>query len=151
MSRRRMTVLTTTLVAVAAGIGAANAEGPVDHSRQAAQHLALTGRVEVRWFDEDGTHRQELDIIATNGVVIVQGGRRLATSIGVGVSPFPDVGANYDVAYRPGPLVAGRPTRLAEVRRGARVRERLFVDVATGLILRREELGTDGRARRVVR
>jgi negative regulator of sigma E activity len=63
---------------------------------------------------------------------------------GVGRPP-PDGGAKYAVATTAGPAVAGRPTTGVEVRAGTRVRERLAVDTATGVLLRRQQLDDRGR------
>ncbi len=63
--------------------------------------------------------------------------------------PAPD--DSWDLATRPGRTIAGRPTTLVVAKRpDGSVAQRLFVDNATGLLLARTVLGSDGRVERSV-
>src|SRR5262249_44031714 len=64
----------------------------------------------------------------------------------------PPPSAKWRLAVRDGPIVAGRPTREVDAtdRHSGAVRERVFLDEATTLLLRREQLDTRGRIVRAV-
>jgi sigma-E factor negative regulatory protein RseB len=67
----------------------------------------------------------------------------------------PDVPAasdKWDLSVREGPTIAGRPTREVDAtdREDGLVRERLYLDFSTNLLLRREQLDRRGRAVRTV-
>src|SRR5262249_57704893 len=67
-------------------------------------------------------------------------------------SRVPSPSAKWRLAVRDGPIVAGRPTREVDAsdRHSGAVRERVFLDEATTLLLRREQLDTRGRIVRAV-
>ena len=164
---RRLAPLVAVL-GVAVLVGPVHADGPADDSRKAAQQLGFSGRVRLSWVDDDGTHTRVVDVEADDGVIVVAGpttimarsGARLVQRPGqgwdlvwpaeLGAPSLPSVARKYVLARHDGPKVAGRATVVVDVSRAGAVQERLFVDTATGLILRREELDARGRARRVV-
>ena len=156
------------VLAAATLAGAAYADGPVDDSRKAAEQLGFSGRVQLQWVDDAGAHTRDVDVRADKGVIVVTGPTTLLASRGARLirrgsqdwelvwpaelqaPALPPVAAKYSLARHAGPMVAGRPTVVVDVSRGDVVQERLYVDTATDLILRREELDTRGRTRRTV-
>lgn len=154
------------------GTAAGATAGPVEDARDAARRVPFSARVEVRWVDRAGLHTAELGVRAVGGNISVQG----PAGGGDGASPGPDGsstmlrvsapspatgnGANdllapalerkYAVERTAGPTVAGRETNLFVLRSGGKVREQLAIDTDTGLVLRREVFGPEGRPVRVV-
>ena len=157
---------------VPSGLAAAAAAGPVEEAREAARLIPFTARVEVRWVDAEGAlHVAEIGMQAVGGTI------RLRTpSVGApgpvdeddedtiirasAVEPGPDAGADqlltpdverkFQVEKGAGPQVAGRDTDEILLRSGGKLRERLAIDRETGLVLKREVLGPQGKAVRVV-
>lgn len=152
-------------------VGATTA-GPVEDAREAARRVPFSARVEVSWVDRAGLHTAELGVRALGGGIRIQGpAGEAGTGIGpTGGSPVvlqarlaspaggagpddllaPELEAKYDVERAAGPRVADRPTDLFTLRSGGVVRERLAIDTATGLVLRREVFGPAGRPVRIV-
>ena len=156
----------------------AASSGPVEDAREAARRVPFTARVEVSWVDSAGVHTAEMGVRAVGGNIRIQAGAGSGVGSGtVGAGPatglrsgsamvlqasavtpvagagellVPALERKYDVERSPGPTVAGRDTDLFVLRAGGRDRERLAIDKATGLVLRREVLGPDGRPVRIV-
>ena len=140
----------------------------LDDARRVAQEQDFSGVLEVSWSDARGEHSSDVFVRSANGVlalgdrpqVIVEGARRFVQGHDGWLAVWsednqPDVPSPSDkwqLAVRDGPTVAGRPTREVDAtdRRNGRVRERLFLDEATSLLLRREQLDTRGRTVRAV-
>lgn len=161
-------------LAVVAGPGVAygtTSWGPVEDAREAARQVPFSARVEVSWVDRAGVHTAELGVRAVGGSIRVQGPAADGTGDGLeGGSPLviqasavtpaagggvddllaPELERKYDVERSEGPLVAGRETDLFVLRSGGAVRERLAIDTATGLVLRREVMGAGNRPVRIV-
>ena len=62
----------------------------------------------------------------------------------------PDSGAKYEQRVSVGPSILGYDTVVVDIRRGERVRERLYVERYFGLLLRREQFDDRGRIQRSV-
>jgi sigma-E factor negative regulatory protein RseB len=155
-------------VALVAGLAApASAEGgpaPLEEARQAAEHTAFEGVIEVRWRDGDETHSERLRVEAAGGSLMVRGanlvmarpeyGRLLAHGGGgweemwlpsLAPSARPDGTAKYGTtAPAAGPVVAGRPTKVVEVRTSGTLLERVYLDTETNLLLERDQYDRDG-------
>jgi hypothetical protein len=138
----------------------------LEHSRDAATGHDFTGTVEVEWRD-GGRRREETVAVAVEDGVLHLGKDRL---LGAGnrrmlktdsgwellwAAPAegrePDPGRKYDLEVRPARAsVAARPAAVVAIRRHGSdaVRERLFFDEATGLLLRRDQLDGHGRLTR---
>lgn len=159
-------------LALVAGPGAAagsTVSGPVEDARKAATRVPFAARVEVSWVDKAGVHTAELGVRAVGGNIRVQGpagdggdsrgGSPLVLQASA-VTPAasasaddllaPELERKYDVERSDGPLVAGRPTDQFVLRSAGAVRERLAIDTATGLVLRREVIGAAGKPVRIV-
>lgn len=153
--------------AIAAATGAESpAVDLLERAREAAQSETFAGVVVVEWYDGRQVRTAQVQVQSAQGVmrlgdeVVGTGARRFVrgpegwlTLWGhdvVAVSPSPAV--KYVLTVEPGPLVAGRPTQVIEVRleSGERARERLYVDQDSGLVLRRELLDARGRPYRSV-
>jgi MucB/RseB family protein len=170
MSRAQRSVALALVGAAVAVLApaAADADDPVEDARRAAETTAYTGRVTVHWVDEAGEHRAGLDVRGGGGamlldgpaVLMARGGERLVRgptgawdrlwSSGLRPQPGPSPTAKYEIVEGPGPIVAGRPTTVLELRYRGELRERLFLDDATHLVLRREQFDERGRLRRAV-
>lgn len=165
------TALGLLLVTAPAAFADPAAQNPLDGARAAAQRLSFVGVVEVTWKDR-GYRTEQLAVRAAAGSLEVQGattvmaasgGERMVRrpggdwdllwSASQASAARPDLAAKYDfvpVPQAPAVTVASRPARLVEVREGAVLRERLFLDTATGLLLRREQLDRSGNEARTV-
>ncbi|HMG26610.1 MAG TPA: hypothetical protein VKH36_07320 [Acidimicrobiia bacterium] len=135
----------------------------LDDARRAAQEQDFSGVLEVSWSDAKGAHSSDVSVRSANGVlalgdrpqVIVNGARRFVQSpdgwLAVwnqDVEPgVPSPTAKWELAVHDGPTVAGRPTREIDAtdRHDGLVRERLYLDETTSLLLRREQLDARGR------
>jgi len=140
----------------------------LDDARRAAQEQDFSGVLEVTWSDSRGEHSKNVFVRSANGVlalgdrpqVIVDGARRFVQGPDGWLAVWsqdtaPDVPPATDkwlLSVRDGPTVAGRPTREVDAtdRHDDRVRERLYLDQSTSLLLRREQLDTRGRTVRSV-
>jgi hypothetical protein len=137
-------------------------------ARQAAERSDFSGVLEVRWSDAAGAHSREVPVRSANGVlslgddgqVVVDGARRfvhetegwLAVWGGAMPPDVPSPSRKWRFTLRDGPVVAGRSTREVDAagRDDGRVRERLYFDATSNLILRREQLDPGGKTVRAV-
>lgn len=151
------------VVGDAGGTRSSAAAGPMDAPAQAGTSRSFSARVTVQWVDERGRHDTTLDVRAADGLVQVDGvqpagggplvlgdGWLMVGRPGSSFAVTPATERKYDVAREPGPDVAARSTTLVSLRASGVVRERLAIDESSGLVLRRELFGTDGRTVRVV-
>lgn len=149
--------------------GGAHADDDSDAARQLLQHSQdaatdhdFTGTVEVEWQDGGRMRQQTVAVEVEDGVLhlgkdrlLGAGNRRvLKTDSGwelLWAAPAkgrePDPGAKYDLSLGRRVSVATRPATIVAIRRSGSdgVRERLYFDDATGMLLRRDQL--DGRGR----
>ncbi len=150
--------------------GPAGAEAdPLEQARQAAGRHSFTGMVSLSWRAGRTTHTEDLYVRAVAGTIEVRGDTtvmaegdraRFVRHAGDGwdqlwsgalpASDRPRLSPKYELVPAGALTVARRPARALEVREGARVRERLYVDEETGLLLRREQLDERGLVRRAV-
>lgn len=163
--------LVGSLVVVGGAAAGSTARGPVEDAREAARRVPFSARVEVSWVDKGEVHTAQVGVRAVGGSIRVQGPAGDTGAAGDGLSSgspmviqasavtpatgagdllAPELEQKYDVERSEGPLVAGRPTEQFVLRSGDAVRERLAIDTETGLVLRREVLGSDGEAVRIV-
>jgi MucB/RseB N-terminal domain len=140
----------------------------LDDARRAAQEHDFSGTVEVTWSDATGPHTSDVFVQSADGVlalgnrpqVIVDGARRFVhaqngwlTVWGQDIQPkVPSASDKWNLTVRDGPEIAGRSTQEVDAADlgDRRVRERLYVDVSTGLLLRREQVDRNGRTVRAV-
>jgi hypothetical protein len=148
---------------------AQSADDPLAEARRAARDTSFTGQVEVHWHDAAGDHVANVDVRSANGSLVVsgvntvmaageqarfvrrrQGGWELLWSA---TSPSPDSpppSGKYQTVETGSTQVATRPATVLEVREQGVLRQRLALDTATRVVLRREHLTPDGRPERVV-
>jgi hypothetical protein len=164
------------LAAVAVtGVGRRAAAGPDDPAeqllagaRRAAEQHDFTGVLEVTWSDGTRSRSNEVVVRSADGVlelgdegqVVVEGPRRflhggdgwLAMWSRQVVTETPSPSEKWRLTVRDGPVIAGRATRevAAAARDGGQVRERLYFDASTGLLLRLEQLDERGSTERAV-
>ncbi len=138
----------------------------LDRAREAAESQPFDGVVAVDWRDGHTQHSAQVPVHSAGGVlrfgdeVVGAGARRLIHSSdgwltlwGHDVATLgPPPTAKYHLAVEDGPDVAGRPTDLilVELTDSDRLRERLYVDRESGLLLRRELLDSRGQPFRSV-
>ena len=144
-------------------------ESPLEQARTAAVSHSFTGVVSISWREGGATHSEDLYVRAVAGSIEVRGDTTVMAEgdraryvrragdgwdqLWSGALPStdrPDLSAKYELVPAGGLDVARRQTRAYEVREGARVRERLYLDTATNLLLRREQLDERGLTRRAV-
>jgi hypothetical protein len=135
--------------------------------RQAAEEHDFSGTLDVTWSDAAGAHSRAVFVRSTGGVlalgdhgqVIVDGPRRFVHATddwyAVWSQQLPDLpspSGKWVLSMRDGPPVAGRTTQEVDAadRDQGRVRERLYFDTTTGLLLRREQLAGNGTTVRAV-
>ena len=142
-----------------------NAVELLDRAREAAQTESFDGMVTVEWHDGQRQTAQ-VPVRSAGGVlrfgdeVVGAGARRMVHSTDGWLSLWghdvttlgPPPTAKYHLTVEPGPDVAARPTDLLAVALAgsARPRERLYLDRASGLLLRRELLDSHGNPYRSV-
>jgi hypothetical protein len=138
----------------------------LDRAREAAESQSFDGVVDVSWRDGHTQHSATVPVHSAGGVlrfgdeVVGTGARRLIHSSGgwltlwghdvAALGPAPT--AKYDLTVEDGPDVAGRPTEqvLVHLVGNDRLRERLYLDRQSGLLLRRELLDSRGQSFRAV-
>jgi negative regulator of sigma E activity len=168
---RAVAVLLVAAAPVAgAGTGAAVAEDdPLEQAREAAGKHSFSGMVSLSWREGRATHSEDLYVRAVAGAIEVRGDTtvmaegdraRFVRHAGDGWDQLwsgalpsterPELAPKYELVRSGALAVARRPTRVFEVREGAQVRERLYLDEETGLLLRREQLDEGGQVRRAV-
>jgi hypothetical protein len=153
-------------IAVAAGADDAGDNGSewsgvIDEARHQMESQAFDGVVVVEWHDPTGSHRTQMEVRQHAGVVeVVNEDRTVASdssrvmldgqawtmlSRAKGGGAVPDLTrGKYEVVRSTGPVIAGQPTTRYEAKRDENVVERLFVQDATGLVLRREVFDARG-------
>jgi negative regulator of sigma E activity len=172
MRRAVVVALAATLVATAAATAtAARAQdNPLDHAKRAAREQSFEARVRVEWVDRSGRHQADLEVASTAGVMRVVGPRQetviaapdarflldqagwslLWPSGAAGHTDNAPMAGKYEVAAGPGESAAGRPTVEIVIRERGVLIERMAVDEATGLVLRRRLYDGGGNVVRLV-
>ena len=142
-------------------------DDPIDQARKAAEATPFSGRVTITWNDGAVVREDQLDVESAGGVLSVKGTRSVMALAeerlvhgqagwqvlwpsGLGPVGHPGMASGYAVSSVAGPVVAGHPTRVAEVRKGGVLRELLFFEERSGLLLRRDQYGQDGDLERRV-
>ena len=138
----------------------------LDRAREAAETQPFEGTVAVEWRDGGQRHTEDVSVRSAGGVlrfgdeVVGAGARRMIHGADGWLSLWghdlatlgPPPTAKYRLAVEPGPDVADRPTDVVAVHLVGtnRLRERLYVDRQSGLLLRRELLDMTGTPYRSV-
>lgn len=177
LSRRARRALVALLalgaLALAWPVGASGTTSPSEPAqqlltrmRQAAATHDFTGVASITWRDGTTAHATEAQVTDVAGAVetrvdgrvvydhgdrtyVKEGGRWTGFAVEPGDRAVPDAGVRWKLATRTGPEVAGRrTTEVVATRRDGTVAERIAVDDDTGLLLRRQVLGRDGRVER---
>lgn len=142
-------------------------EDLLEQAQQAAATYDYSGVVVVEWSDGVHRHTEQVRVVGSRGTLTVgdhgivsTGTRRLVRgrddwlmvwNTGE-VSAYPSPEGKYALTVRAGPEVAGRSTTVVDavLADSGTVRERLFVDDDSGLLLRREQLDERGRVVRAM-
>jgi sigma-E factor negative regulatory protein RseB len=138
----------------------------LDRAREAAETQPFDGVVVVEWSDGRERHAEQVAVRSAGGVlrlgdeVVGAGARRMVHGTDGWLSLWghdvatlgPSLTVKYRLAVEPGPEVAARPTDVVAVQLAGtnRLRERLYVDRQSGLVLRRELLDYRGTPYRSV-
>lgn len=140
----------------------------LERAREAAETQSFEGVVTVEW--RDGRHRHSEHVPVRNGGgvlrfgdgVVGAGARRMVQHGNDGwltlwahdvATLGPSPSTKYHLTVEPGPEIAARPTDVVAVRLSAesgRLRERLYIDRHSGLLLRRDLLDSGGSPYRSV-
>jgi sigma-E factor negative regulatory protein RseB len=156
-------------IAVAAGAdepgGGSEWSEVVDHAREQMASQTFDGVVVVEWNAGDGLRREEVRVRQHEGrVEVVSEDRTLAgdatkvmldgqawTTLGLAPGARAELTeGKYRIEEQPGPEIAGMATTRYAAARGGTVVERVYVEDASGLVLRREVLAPDGSVARAV-
>jgi hypothetical protein len=151
----------------AAGPVAADSETALDQARRSAEASSFSGVVDVRWRDGKVMRERQLTVKAAGGVLLFGGPTPLMAldqarlvhedaawdvlwPAALARLSRPDSGAKYEQRMSVGPQILGYDTVIVDIRRGERIRERLYVERFFGLLLRREQFDDRGRVQRSV-
>jgi len=148
------------------GRATATSDDPLDEARKAAAQTPFSGSVTLEWRDGTVLHQEHLVVRGSHGSVLAEGGREaLAVGAerlvydqaggwrelwpsGLGTAGHPSLGGGYQTREMGSGRVAGYDTRTIEIRKNGVVRERLQLDVATGLVLSRLQFDAGGATER---
>jgi negative regulator of sigma E activity len=140
---------------------AANDRDPLDEARQAAEKTPFSGSVTLQWRDASTLHQEQITVEGIHGTLLAQGqGSAMAVGTerlvydpgngwqelwpsGLASATRPNIDDAYDVRPAGAEQVAGYPTDVVDVVKGGKLRERLDLEAATKLLLRRRQY--DGR------
>lgn len=156
--RRLLAGLAIMACGAPAAVGVAVADdAPLQAAGRAAEQVTFEGKLRVRWFDGAVQRSDLLTVQGANGSVVVRGGtaamaslhQRLVEHAGGAwdllwpsdqmAAGRPDPDLKYQIAPAAPTTVSGRPANVVEVRQGGALLERLALDQASGLLLRREQ------------
>jgi len=161
-------LLSTAATGIGAGAAAAAADDPFGRAREAAARVSFTGTVEVRWLDRDTEHREQLTVRSAEGSLLLRGANQVMVSStaarlvqhddgwhllwppALDRVDGPDPDLKYQTTEQDGPTVAGRATTVVDVRQQSVLRERVFLDRETDLLLQRRQYDEAGATTRVV-
>jgi sigma-E factor negative regulatory protein RseB len=149
-----------------ADASSANAVRMVERMRDAPSTLRFSATVRVTWRDRGATNDMVVHVTDDMGVLQVDSGAARVFDRGShtyfksdlgwssalaepdrSASPAPD--HHWLLVVSKGRTVAGRPTELVQAERAdGTPAQRLFLDTATGMVLRREVLDAHGRVQR---
>ena len=158
---------------VATTSAAALTDDPFDRARQAASQVSFTGTVEVRWLDGATEHHEQLTVQSAEGSILLKGLPKGSNQVMVSATSErlvqhpdgdwnllwppaldrvdgPDPGLKYQVSEHDGSPVAGRPTTVVDIRQGPLLREQVFLDQETDLLLERRQFDDRGTPTRAV-
>ena len=160
-------LLTTSVATSASGL----VDDPFDRARAAAAQVSFRGTVEVRWLDGATEHHEQLTVQSAEGSMLLTGGSGNLVMVSASAERLvqhadggwnllwppardrvdgPDPGLKYQVSEQDGPPVAGRPTTVVDIRQGPLLREQVFLDRETNLLLQRRQFDATGTTTRVV-
>jgi hypothetical protein len=156
------TALAVIVAGAPVGASASPGETPLDHARLAAQAISFSGVVDVTWRDGRSMRSRQLTVKAAQGALLFGGPTPLMAldrarlvrdeaawdvlwPAAFGRLSRPSTGDKYEERVSVGPELLGVQTVKIDFREHDRLRERLYVDHDSGLLLRREQF--DERAR----
>jgi len=144
----------------------ADSESVLDHARSSAEASSFSGVLDIVWRDGNVTRQQQLRVKAARGVLLFEGPTPLMALDDARLVREnaawdvlwpaalrlrrPDSGEKYEQRMAVGPKMLGHDTLVIDIRRGDRVRERLYVEQFFGLLLRREQFDDRGGVQRSV-
>jgi sigma-E factor negative regulatory protein RseB len=148
--------------AFAAGVAVADpsSDVPADQALRAAGRAAaeksFLGVLQMQWTEAGQARSESMLVEGASGSVVVRGGSAAMASpsqrlvqhdgkwdllwpVPLGGPERPSPAVKYEVLNAGSATVAGRPARVVEFRDGGALLERLFLDLDTNLLLRREQ------------
>jgi negative regulator of sigma E activity len=140
----------------------ASSEDPLDDARKAAAETPFSGSVTLQWREGSVLHTEHLKVRGSHGAVLAEGGRSAMAvgnerlvympgdgwhelwPSGLGATGHPAIDSAYETRAVGRGAVAGYDTTVVEIRKNGVVRERLDLDAATKLVLRRQQYDRRG-------
>ena len=147
---------------------AGQAARAIEEMRGASARYDFSGVAEVIWRDGNVQRRAVVEVHDTHGSLSIESGDYAVYDQGghtyihdksgwasvlaePEVDALPAPGRAWQLSVRRGRSIAGRSTTVVIASRaGGTIAQRLFVDNQTGLLLRREVIGPDGRTERTL-
>jgi sigma-E factor negative regulatory protein RseB len=144
-----------------------NADALLARARTAAATHDFVGVVRIEWRTSAGSHVSDVPVSSDQGLVEIGLGSNMVVGEGLdrwagadgastlwhdaGPNQLPDPSSKWDLTTAAGPSIVDHATTVIDARdKHGTVRARLYVDRATGLLLRREVLNSHGRAVHIV-
>lgn len=131
------------LVILAPGISYAQSSviSPVPFSQN-----DFSGTVVFKWRGGHGQyHQSKMGIQDIQGKLLISSPRGSKEIVRIAnLSNLPQVGSKYNFIYKPGIKIAGRATRQIEIKRGAYIVEKVWVDVVSGIVLKSQLFSRKG-------
>lgn len=139
----------------------ASQDHPLRTAGEAAERVSFVGVLQMRWSADGKERTESLLVQGAQGDIVVKGGssvmaspqQRLVEHGGVWDLLWPsrdvgrerpDLARKYQLVTGELASVAGRPSEVVEVRAGGALLERLYLDLDSGLLLRREHFDAAG-------
>lgn len=138
---------------------ASGGESRLQRAARAARETTFVGVAEISWHDGERHQRHSLTVRGGDGALMVRGDNSVLLApgqdlfverdggwdvlwpSGTGTGAQPPLADKYRLEESPGPVVGGRPTTAVAVHEGDVLRERLYLDNQSGLLLGRVQLG----------
>lgn len=131
-------------------------EEPLRTAGRAAEHVSFVGVLRMRWSEQGVDHNETVLVQGADGAVVVRGATAvmalprnrlvqhgqqwdLLWPVPREGQDRPEASAKYQLTSGAPAQVAGRSSRMIEVRDDGMLLERLYLDAETGLLLRREQ------------
>ncbi len=106
----------------------------------------FSGTVIFKWRgSHKHYHQSKMGIEDIRGKILISSPRGSKEIVRIAnLSHLPPVGSKYQFIYKPGIKIAGRPTRQIDIKRGSHIVEKVWVDTASGIVLKSQLFSVKG-------